>query len=151
MSAWTLRNVEKRQLRAQRSRPRGWLSCDTCLWPERPRNLGRGPLPGTLRCWWCWDPAVRRAVREAQSRGESISGRVASLDLVYGDGSDGDVVLPPGVTSITRNMNYNKLIFERGARLQLNGYRVRIRQGIFDEESNSVHFVSRPPAILVES
>lgn len=45
----------------------------------------------------------------------------------YGDGSDGDVVIGAGTTSIARNMYYNNLTIQNGGVLNAAGYRIWVR------------------------
>lgn len=60
-----------------------------------------------------------------------VTGWVATVQYqdfgIYGTGSDGDVVLGAGTTTITRDMFYNTLSVPSGATLETNGYRVFVR------------------------
>jgi hypothetical protein len=49
-----------------------------------------------------------------------------SISSVYGDGSDGDVVIIVN-TQLTRNMQYNNLEVAAGITLDIAGYIIRIR------------------------
>lgn len=52
---------------------------------------------------------------------------VANLALFYGDGSDGDLVLSSGTTTLTRNMFYNSVTISGSAVLNTNGFIIHNR------------------------
>lgn len=82
---------------------------------------------------WIFNPTVETptATPEANKipRGDSSATLNAwvdevSLSKIGGDGSDGDVTIGAGTTTLTRDMYYNTLNIPVGATLKPNGYRI---------------------------
>lgn len=48
-------------------------------------------------------------------------------DWAFGDGSDGNVTITPGTTTLTRDMFYNNLTIQDVGQLRTNGYRVFVK------------------------
>jgi hypothetical protein len=69
----------------------------------------------------------------------TIVGQSAYGAWIFGDGSDGpaDVTLGAGITTLTRDMFYNNLIFQTGAILNPAGFKVCVK-GTCDFGSNGV-------------
>lgn len=49
------------------------------------------------------------------------------VSIMFGDGSNGDVSIASGVTTLTKEMNYNNLTLMNGATLNTAGYIVRVK------------------------
>lgn len=52
---------------------------------------------------------------------------VGGAQFMYGDGSDGDVTIASGTTTLTRDMFYDDLTVDAGATLDTGGYRIFVR------------------------
>lgn len=50
------------------------------------------------------------------------------LSSFYGDGADGDVVIPAGTTTLARDMFYDNLVVQNGANLVTAGFRIYVRE-----------------------
>ena len=66
-----------------------------------------------------------------------VNGRQFTTDPVYGDGSDGDVVLGAGTTTLTRDMFYNNLTIPNGAILNPAGYKIFCKTKILGQSGGS--------------
>ena len=73
---------------------------------------------------------------------EQISGGTAASTEkgVYGDGSDGDVVLGAGTTTLTRNMYYNNLTVPSGSSLNVDGYIPYVKETLTTVDGTSIIF-----------
>ena len=77
--------------------------------------LHRGP---TTSCSWCNMGSIERINRKPTQR--------LGNDLVYGQGTDGDVVISSN-TTLTSDKYYNNLTVNNGITLLTNGYRIFIK------------------------
>jgi hypothetical protein len=103
--------------------------------PGRVQQVGSIIVPGSTSAG-----AIRVDVRNTLNVG--LPGGLAYLDSasrltagqigdlasgVYGDGSDGDITVSAGTSTIARDMYYRNLTINTGATLKTNGYRVYVQ------------------------
>lgn len=67
-----------------------------------------------------------------------LAGILSRITGVYGDGSDGTVTLPAGLTQILRDMHYESLTIPAGSSLNTNGHRVFVRDVLTMEQTAEI-------------
>lgn len=69
---------------------------------------------------------------------EYLDKEASALDL-FGDGSDGDVTVGPGTTTLTRDMFYNNLIIGTGRHIDVGGHRIFVKGKCTIQAGASIH------------
>jgi hypothetical protein len=91
----------------------------------------------TLTPWVADDQVTATRLQAMQDAIQATLDQIAVIG--FGDGSDGDVTIASGTTTLTRHMFYDTLTVDAGARLDANGWAIYARTEIVNNGAISVN------------